>query len=403
MFTQQPLLARCYGNLYALFHDLFGVEGGGWEILKVFQTFGFLMAMAFLGSAIFTYWDLKRKAKLDWLKPYYMQVEVGKPANPIELGTNALLGFVLGYKLIGMLFDLDTVTQNPQAWIISTQGSWIGGLVGAIFMAYSKYREADKEKLDKPKTVTKEIYPHDMIGDITMWAAIGGILGAKFFYLFESPGNFQSFLEDPMGSFFGGLTIYGGLIGGAIAVMVFARKRNINIIHLADTVTSTLFLSYAIGRMGCQVAGDGDWGIDNLNPKPDWLSWAPDWLWAYDYAHNVNSDGIPIPGCEEQYCAVLANPVYPTPLYEIIMCLTLFAFLWSIRKKITIPGVMLSLYLILNGIERFAIEQIRVTPDLKLPEADITQAEIIAMIFIASGLASLIFFILRFKRKQASA
>lgn len=402
MFTQ-PLLARCYGNLYALFHDLFGVEGGVWEVLKVFQMFGFLMAMAFLGSAIFTYLDLKRKANNNLFTPYKTTVEIGKPASMVDLASNAALGFVLGFKIIGLLLDLETVTANPQAWILSMEGSFIGGLIGAAIMAYTRYYEANKEKLDKPKTVTKEIWPHDMIGDITMWAAIGGILGAKFFYLFESPGNFQDFLNDPFGSFFGGLTIYGGLIGGTIAVVGFAYKRNINIIHLADSVTSTLFLSYAIGRMGCQVAGDGDWGIDNLSPKPDWLSWAPDWVWAYKYAHNVNNDGVPIPGCEEQYCYELANPVYPTPLYEIIMALTLFAFLWSIRKKITIPGVMISLYLILNAIERFAIEQIRVTPDLKLPEADITQAEIIAVIFFFSGIASLIFFVARHKRKQANS
>ncbi len=396
-----PLLARCYGNLYALFHDVFGVEGGAWEVLKVFQTFGFLMAMAFLGSAIFTYLDLKRKAKLEWVKPYQQQVEVGKPASLPDLASNAVLGFVLGFKLIGLLFDLENVTQNPQAWILSMEGSWIGGIIGAAFMAYAKYREAEKERLDKPKMVTRVTYPHDMIGDITMWAAIGGILGAKFFYLFESPGNFTDFLQDPFGSFFGGLTIYGGLIGGTIAVVGFAYKRGIHIIHLADSVTVTLFLSYAIGRMGCQVAGDGDWGIDNLNPKPDWLSWAPDWVWAYKYAHNVNNDGVPIPGCMEQYCYELPNYVYPTPLYEIIMSLLLFGFLWGIRKRITIPGVMISMYLILNAIERFLIEQIRVTPDLKLPESNVTQAEIIAVIFFFSGIASLIFFVNRYKRQQA--
>lgn len=398
----QPLLLRAYANLYAFFHDILGVEGGIWEIFRVFQSFGFFMAMAFLAAAYFLQRDLKRKEKLGIFKGYDTEVEIGHKATPTELIVNAVIGFLLGYKIIGILFDLDTVKLDPQGWMISTQGSFIGGLVGAIFLTYSKYREKEKQKLDKPKKVTQRIMPHQMIGDIVMWAAIGGIGGAKLFYLFESPGNFSSFMADPLGSFFGGLTIYGGLVGGTATVIWFAYKRGINIIQLADSVTPTLFLAYGIGRMGCQVAGDGDWGIDNLSPKPEWLSWLPDWMWAYDYAHNVNSEGVLIPGCTEQYCHVLANPVFPTPLYEMMMVFTMFAILWSLRTKIKVPGMMISIYLILNGIERFTIEQIRINTKLDFLGMEVTQAEIIAVVFVLAGISGMLFFTQLYKKQGSN-
>lgn len=400
MYTT-PLLARCYANLYAFFNAEFGVEGGAWEILKVLQSFGFFMALAFIAAAIFLYYDLKRKEKLGLFDRYLKDVVVGKPASTNDLIINAVLGFLFGYKLLGLLFDMDNATADPQAWMLSTQGSFIGGLVGAILMAGSQWHEKNKQKLDKPQKKKLHIKPHEMIGDITMWAAIGGILGAKFFYLFESAGNFSEFLQDPFGSFFGGLTIYGGLIGGTICVVTFAYYRKINIIHLADSVTSTLFLAYGIGRLGCQVAGDGDWGINNPAPNP--YSWLPDWLWSYKYPHNVGHEGIPIPGCVEKYCHELAVGVYPTPLYEFIASLLLFGLLYGLlRKRITIPGIMLSLYMILNGIERFLIEKIRVTPALSA-DSPLKQADVISVIFVIAGIGGIIYFYTRYKKQQAGS
>src|SRR6185369_7671159 len=103
-----------------------------------------------------------------------------------------------------------------------------------------------------------------------------------------------------------------------------------------------------------------DWGIPNTAPKPSGLSFLPDWFWSYRYPHNVINEGIPIPGCVGHHCSMLELPVFPTPLYESITCILLFFFLWSIRKKISSAGVLFSIYLLLNGLERFAIETIRV-------------------------------------------
>jgi len=158
-----------------------------------------------------------------------------------------------------------------------------------------------------------------------------------------------------------------------------------------------MILGYGIGRIGCQVSGDGDWGIVNSAPKPGWLSWAPDWLWAYDYPNNVNQVtgpsadtlGMPITDptvpCFDGYCTHLVPSVFPTPVYETLMALVIFGILWSLRKRIQVPGVIFSIYLIFNGIERFFIEKIRVNNKFDFLGMKATQAEMIAVIFILIG------------------
>jgi phosphatidylglycerol:prolipoprotein diacylglycerol transferase len=159
---------------------------------------------------------------------------------------------------------------------------------------------------------------------------------------------------------------------------------------MLDAAAPGLILAYGVGRIGCHVAGDGDWGIDNLSAKPSWFIF-PDWAWSFNYAHNVNQTGIPIPGCEGKYCYMLENPVFPTALYEIVASLLIFGFLWSIRKKITIPGILFSLYLVLGGIERFLIEMIRIDIKYHFAGITLTQAQIIAIAMILTGTAAIIY------------
>jgi phosphatidylglycerol:prolipoprotein diacylglycerol transferase len=144
-------------------------------------------------------------------------------------------------------------------------------------------------------------------------------------------------------------------------------------------------LAYGVGRIGCQMSGDGDWGVVNLRPKPEWLNSFPDWIWSYDFPNNVINAGIYIDGCTGRFCSVLPQPVWPTALYEVIMCIILFSVLWLIRKRITIPGLLFCIYLIMNGIERFFIEKIRVNTEYDIL-GGITQAEIISFCLIITGL-----------------
>lgn len=152
-------------------------------------------------------------------------------------------------------------------------------------------------------------------------------------------------------------------------------------------------IGYAVGRIGCHMSGDGDWGIDNLRPKPNWLNWAPDWMWSFDYPHNVVRYGEPILNCTgDKYCNHLVPSVFPTPFYETIMCFILFFILWSIRKKIKTPGVLFSIYLVFNGVERFFIEKIRVNTLYNLNGFKFTQAELISTILFFLGLFGIWYF-----------
>jgi prolipoprotein diacylglyceryltransferase len=154
-------------------------------------------------------------------------------------------------------------------------------------------------------------------------------------------------------------------------------------------------LAYGLGRIGCQVAGDGDWGIVNLRPKP--FAWIPDWAWAYNYPHNVINKGVNIPGCVGQFCSQLPEPVFPTPFYETVVCLILFIIIWSVRKKFKVPGTLFAFYLILNGVERFFIEKIRVNLTYDIFGFHPTQAEIISSALIIVG-----FFLLFYLKRKAN-
>lgn len=374
-----------YPNLYYAFKDLFGVE---WSFLRFVNSFGFFVALSFIISAMVLAHELKRKGKEGLLHPTEDLVVVGKPATIGELIMNFLLGFLLGYKILA-LFVMDiSVTEDPQAFIFSGLGSWpLGLLMGGLF-TWLKYYEKNKQKLPKPETRKVRIWPHDRVGEITVLALVFGLIGAKLFDIFE---NWSDFLKQPSAYLLSpaGLTFYGGLICAGIAIALYARKHKIGFWHLGDAMAPTMMLAYAIGRIGCQVAGDGDWGIANTAPNP--YKWLPDWIWSYNFPHNVNEEGIKIPGCVGKYCYQLEVGHYPTAFYETIICLALFGFIWAIRKKIKIPGILFGIYLILNGLERFFIEKIRVNNKLNIFGLEPTQAEVISFFLVLSGIVLIIY------------
>lgn len=368
-----------YPNLYYAFKDLFGIELSG---LKLINSFGFFVALCFIISAWALTLELRRKQQQGLFSYTEEKIVIGAPASMMDLILNFLLGFVFGYKIIGA-FTIPDALNDPQAFILSSKGNlWLGILVG-LFFAGLKWYEKHKQQLEKPEERMVRIWPHDRVGDLLIYAAGFGFLGAKIFHNLE---NWNDFAKDPIGALlsFSGLTFYGGLICAGAAIMLYARKIKLPIVHLVDAFAPILMLGYAIGRIGCQVSGDGDWGIPNLNPKP--LSWLPDWLWAYQYPHNVVGEGMPIPGCTGPYCNQLVPAVYPTALYEVILCSLIFVLLWSIRKKIKIPGQLFGIYLMFNGMERFLIESIRVNTKYESLPFQPTQAQIISVILLIAGL-----------------
>ena len=382
-----------YPNLYFAFKDLFGVELSG---LKLVNSFGFFVALAFISAAVVLTAELRRKSREGLLTYKEEKIMVGQPASAAELLLNFFIGFLMGYKLIGAFIDRKELIDT-QTYILSSQGSWVAGIVTGLVFAFLKWQEKNKLKLAKPEERIIRIWPQDRVGDMIIYAFIFGFLGAKIFHNLE---NLDDLIRDPVGSLlsFSGLTFYGGLICATIAIWKYCRRNNMTPIHVADAFAPAMMLAYGIGRIGCHVAGDGDWGIVNTYPKP--FTWLPDWAWAYTYPHNVVGEGIQIPNCVGQYCAQLPSGVFPTPLYEVIASLLLFAFLWSIRKKIKTAGVLTAIYLIVNGIERFFIELIRVNTKYHFFGINPTQAELIAAFLVISGIILLIIFTRQKKTHQ---
>lgn len=367
-----------YATIFDLINDLFGTS-----LHFPIQTFGFFVALAFLGANYTMTLEMKRKEGLGLLQAGTRKVMVGAPAEVSEWLVNGLIAAVLGWKVGGIIFDYDLFSANAQAYVLSSQGNiFIGLVLGA---AYAYWTIADKKKtaLPQPKEETIAAHPYEQMGTITFIAAVAGILGAKLFHNFE---NWDEFIVDPIGALlsFSGLTFYGGLICGAAAVIYYCRKQHIPIVHLIDSSAPGLMLSYGVGRIGCHMSGDGDWGVVNTLAKP--FSWMPDWAWAYTYPNNVIGEGVAIPGCVQEHCMQLPQAVWPTAFYEAVICITLFFVLWALRKRISIPGMVFSVYLVMNGLERFLIEKIRVNNVGSYVGIHATQAEVISFVLIALGL-----------------
>ena len=350
-----------------------------------------MMALAFAGAAITLQWELKRKENEGLLQPSQSEVLEHQPIGNLEIAINAIWGFVIGFKLFFIALNYSSCTENPQQALFSLKGNVLGGLLIAVLAAYLKFREKQKTGDKKPEIKTVAHYPHQEVWNITMVVALFGLLGAKVFDYLESPHDFDNILEDPASVLFSGLTMYGGLIFGALSGAWYVRRKKIPLAIAFDAAAPGLMLAYAIGRVGCHVAGDGDWGIDNLAAKPSWMGFLPDWAWSFQYAHNVNNAGIPIPDCIGKHCYMLPNPVFPTPLYEAISCFLLFGVLWMLRKQFK-PGMLFSIYLMMNGVERFLIEKIRVNSTYAMLGHQVTQAELISSALFLLGLAGVLYF-----------
>ena len=320
-----------YPDLSYLFHAIFGTAPDNW--LSIFKTFGFFLAIAFLVSASVYRIELARKAKEGFFTPETVRVISGLPASLSDILINAAAGFFFLGKAVYGYQHYATFRQDPASVILSMKFHWPAAILGAILFGGLIWWDARRKQTPEPTEKLEQRWPHHRIGEITVWAAVGGILGAKIFDLFD---NWDSFLKDPIGSLLsgGGLAFLGGLILGFIAVVYYQWKKNIPFLPAADAVSLALTAGYGVGRIGCQLSGDGDWGIVNSAPKPGWMSFLPDWMWAFRYPHNVLNTSmtdpvpsVPIEGCTWDYCMQLSEPVYPTPFYEIMMMTVVFGWI----------------------------------------------------------------------------
>ena len=193
-------------------------------------------------------------------------------------------------------------------------------------------------------------YDTEIASDIIFWSAVGGVLGAKIYYLIE---NLDRTIQDPIGMIFSGsgLVFLGGLIGSIICVSIVLKNRNLPWYLFADIIAPLIMIGYAIGRLGCFLVGD-DYGLPSSLP------------WAVSFPEGlppttISSFAAYYPWIDTSGINSEVFKVHPTQLYESAVGILLFLFLWSRRKKNQKAGTMFFSYLLLAGIERFFIEFLR--------------------------------------------
>ena len=252
-----------------------------------------------------------------------------------------------------------------------------GLMLGIAFLVASYFltKEIERKGLD-PEIATQ----------ITLLAIIFGIVGSKLLDLIE---NWNAFINDPIGMAFspGGLTFYGGLILVIIVLWIYVRRKKIPFLVIADAAAPSLALAYGIGRIGCHLAGDGDYGIPTTLP------------WGTNYSNGTVPPSVAFsnpnllkhfPWIAEKFPNGVPNntPLQPTPIYEFIMMLIIFLILWKFRKKDWMDGKLFMLYLVLAGAERFIIEFIRLNPRLLW---GLSEAQLISIPMMVIGVLGFIY------------
>lgn len=370
-----------YPDLSYILNALFGWEPD--NIFAVIKTFGLLLMLAFIASAYVFKLELIRKEGQGLLQPREESVTISGPSTWKDILIQFLVGSFIGFKGGFAYYHFTDFRRDPAGVIFSTQGSWIAGLIGGLALGLYGYLYYLKHKADKTVVEQKAVWPHHRVGEIALLSALAGIVGAKLFSVFE---NFEAFIMDPIGELFSGsgLTVYGGYLLAFLVVSRYIRSKGMSIMPVVDSAAPAILMGYAVGRMGCHLSGDGDWGLVNTMPRPSWFVF-PEWAWSFSYPHNVLSRGDLIPGCAWDYCHQLSPPVFPTPLWETVITLLIFAFLWLVKDRIKISGIMFGLFLILTGLERFFIEFYRVNPRYEILGFNLSQAQYIAAAFVIIG------------------
>jgi phosphatidylglycerol:prolipoprotein diacylglycerol transferase len=221
-----------------------------------------------------------------------------------------------------------------------------GLMLGVAFVVCALLSARYLEEIGKPR---------DWAWEFIFFAAVGGIAGARLWWVAE---NWSEANDDLIGSLFtgAGLTFFGGVLGGAIGVLAWSRHKGFWEGRTLDMAAPSLAAGYAIGRIGCQLAGDGDYGV----------AWNGPWAMAYP-------DGT-VPTTET---------VHPTPVYETIVMGIFTVLLWRWRHRWR-PGTLFAVWAVGAGVERFLIEFIRRNDEVLL---GLTQPQLIALALVAGGAA----------------
>lgn len=206
-------------------------------------------------------------------------------------------------------------------------------------------------------------YNGEIASSLVLWAAIGGIVGARLWVILD---DWSGFVADPFGALFtgAGFTWYGGLIGGFLMVTIGLRRHGIPWLEGADAIAPGCVLGHAVGRIGCQLAGDGDWGAVTEVP---WGMAYPRAIVGWDYPPGV--------------------VVHPTPIYEAAAYTAIFLFLWRVRRYDFPRGTWFYTFLVLSPLARFVIEFYRINPPVF---GTLTEAQLTSLVLMAIGAVQLI-------------
>jgi phosphatidylglycerol---prolipoprotein diacylglyceryl transferase len=241
--------------------------------------------------------------------------------------------------------------MKPEIDLLGVSIKTFGVVFALAFLACGALVARRLRELDKPV---------DWAYEIVFAALGGGVIGARSYFVIQ---NYSEVEHHLVGTIFSGsgLVWYGGAIGGAIAIVAWMRWRGALELRMFDLCATALALGYGIGRIGCQVSGDGDYGIRSKLP------------WAMGYPHGT----VPTPP---------GVTVQPTPIYETVTMCLLAYLLWHLRDKVR-PGVVFALYLVLSGLERFLVEFIRrnkeVLAGLTAPQVESVVLLVIGVLWLA--------------------
>jgi len=217
-------------------------------------------------------------------------------------------------------------------------------------------------------------YDAGLASTLVVWVAIASFGGAR---LNDVIDNWRIYSTDPKSIIFSstGFVFYGGFIGGSLASIVFAHRFRIRWLTLADMCAPALALAHAIGRQGCQLSGDGDWGTPSKLP------------WAMAYPRAIVGWNAQTVMAVDRHCNLISGfypgvRVHPTPIYESALYIPVFLVLRPMQKRTQVEGRVFYIFLMLYGASRFLVEFLRINPRVLL---GLSEAQLISSVMTIAG------------------
>ena len=212
----------------------------------------------------------------------------------------------------------------------------------------------------------------DLIFALALWAIIGGFIGARLFHVVENLDYYGANLWTIFALQKGGLAIWGGVIGGALAVAIYAKRRGLPLARLADGAVPALLVGQIIGRIGCIINGDAYGGTTSLP-------------WGFVYSH---PDAL-IPG------HLWGIPTHPYPVYEMIWNLAILLSLWLVRTRVKTDGLLFFSYIFLYSLGRFVLSFVR---QEKIWFWGLQEAQVVALLALLASVLAITYLLTRKKR-----